>query len=157
VRHSESEADEPGYLSRAQASQEPQASNAFSASDGGDRTMGQYSLHLDATLGAHTDLFVRAYANRYEDLRFVRFSENVSQQERYSDEEQKGLIAALRVSPEVTTLHAQQADPRAAVRPGGGRALRAGRGGAHAVAEDHACLSRGACRRRIQQHAHGAR
>ena len=106
VRHYESEADEPGYLSRAQASQEPQASNAFSASDGGDRTMGQYSLHLDATLGAHTDLFVRAYANRYEDLRFVRFSENVSQQERYSDEEQKGLIAALRVSPEVTTLHA---------------------------------------------------
>jgi iron complex outermembrane recepter protein len=105
VRYYDGEADEPGYLTRRDARDDADLSYAFSASDGGKREMGQASVHLDIALADSLDLDAKAYFNRFEDRRFVKFSAAVSQQERVADEEQRGLIGALRWQPAVSSLY----------------------------------------------------
>jgi iron complex outermembrane receptor protein len=105
ARYFHNEALEAGYLSREQAISAPRSSPAYAADDRGERETAQLSAHLDARLG--DDLFwsAKAYVNRYENQRWVRFSAAGVQQERDSDESQRGLIGTLTWRPKVTWAH----------------------------------------------------
>ncbi|MBS3954567.1 MAG: TonB-dependent receptor [Methylomicrobium sp.] len=105
TRWSNAEAEEPGYLTFQESRNDPTQSRPHNSTDGGDRQMGQVSGHLDVNLT--DDLFwaLKSYANTIEDKRFVRFSANVSQQERLFDEVQYGAITSLTYAPEVAWLN----------------------------------------------------
>lgn len=105
ARYAQVEAQEPGYLTDTDAYADPRRSYALSASDGGRRQMGQYSLHLDADLTDTLALSAIGYANRLEDDRYVRFSAQVAQQRRLTREDQYGGIATLHYHPHVGFLH----------------------------------------------------
>ncbi|WP_240313496.1 TonB-dependent receptor [Sphingomonas carotinifaciens] len=95
VRHSRAEAEEPGYLTDADAYRNRRRSYAVSETDGGTRRLSQYSLHLDADLAARLSLTVAGYANSIDDNRYVRFSADVAQQQRLTDEQQYGVVTGL--------------------------------------------------------------
>lgn len=95
VRHSRADAQEPGYLTDADAYTNRRQSYAVSATDGGTRDMSQYSLHLDADLASRLSLTAIGYANSLDDNRYVRFSASVPQQQRLADEQQYGVVTAL--------------------------------------------------------------
>jgi len=95
VRHGRAEADEPGYLTDADAYTNRRRSYAVSDTDGGTRALSQYSLHLDADLFTRLSLTAVSYANGIDDSRYVRFSANVAQQQRLTDEQQYGFVAGL--------------------------------------------------------------
>lgn len=105
ARYAQVEAQEPGYLTDADAYTNPRRSYALSASDGGARQMGQYSLHLDADLTNSLALSAVGYANSLHDDRYVRYSAQVSQQRRLAREDQYGGIATLHYHPHVAFLH----------------------------------------------------
>ncbi|ATY33541.1 TonB-dependent receptor [Sphingomonas psychrotolerans] len=105
ARHYRSEAEEPGYLSEADARADPRQSYAISRSDGGERRIGQYSLHAEADLARGLDASLRGYLNTFDDRRFIRFSAGVSQQERYADEQQRGVTWHVKWRPEFVGLH----------------------------------------------------
>ncbi|MEG8031208.1 TonB-dependent receptor [Sphingomonas aurantiaca] len=106
VRHSAAHAQEPGYLTDADADTDRTRSYAVSATDGGTRRIGQYSLHLDADLADPLALSVKGYANSLHDDRYVRYSAGVPQQRRLTEEWQYGATAALHYHPRVEFLHA---------------------------------------------------
>ena len=106
VRHSVAHAEEPGYLTDADADTDRTRSYAVSATDGGTRRIGQYSLHLDSDLADPLALSVKGYANSLHDDRYVRFSATVPQQRRLTEEWQYGATAALHYHPRVEFLHA---------------------------------------------------
>lgn len=106
VRHSVAHAQEPGYLTDADADTDRTRSYAVSATDGGTRRIGQYSLHLDADLADPLALSVKGYANSLHDDRYVRYSAGVPQQRRLTEEWQYGATAALHYHPRVDFLHA---------------------------------------------------
>jgi len=89
------DAQEPGYLTDADAYTDRRISYPVSASDGGRRQLSQYSLHLDAEPAAGLAVNLKAYANGLEDDRYVRFSSGVSQQRRLARETHHGAIASL--------------------------------------------------------------
>ncbi|WP_230771810.1 TonB-dependent receptor [Sphingomonas sp. Leaf4] len=95
VRHSRATAEEPGYLTDADAYTHRRRSYAVSETDGGTRRLGQYSVHLDSDLTGDLALSVKGYANSLHDDRYVRFSANVAQQRRRTDERQYGGTVAL--------------------------------------------------------------
>lgn len=95
VRHSRAEAEEPGYLTDADAYRDRRRSYAVSETDGGTRRLSQYSLHLDADLAARLSLTAVGYANSIDDNRYVRFSADVAQQQRLTDEQQYGVVTGL--------------------------------------------------------------
>ncbi|WP_082474706.1 TonB-dependent receptor [Sphingomonas sp. Leaf343] len=95
VRHGRSAAEEPGYLTDADAYTDRRRSYAVSATDGGTRELSQYSLHLNADLASRMSLTAVGYANALDDDRYVRFSASVAQQRRLTDEQQYGLVAGL--------------------------------------------------------------
>jgi iron complex outermembrane receptor protein len=105
ARYAQVEAQEPGYLTDADAYAERRRSYAVSASDGGRRQMGQYSLHLDADLTDTLALSAKGYANALDDDRYVRFSATVAQQRRLAREDQYGGLATLHYHPKVAVLH----------------------------------------------------
>lgn len=102
VRHQDAKAQEAGYLTRLQARTDPDQSPAHNASDGGDRTLDQFSAHADIELGERLFWSSVAYMNKIDDRRFVRFSAGVSQQERYTNEEHLGAMSTLTWRPEVS-------------------------------------------------------
>ncbi|RZT53234.1 iron complex outermembrane receptor protein [Sphingomonas sp. BK036] len=106
VRHSVAHAQEPGYLTDVDADTDRTRSYALSATDGGTRRIGQYSLHLDADLADPLALSVKTYANSLHDDRYVRYSASVPQQRRLTEEWQYGATAALHYHPRVDFLHA---------------------------------------------------
>ncbi len=106
VRYSTTTAQEPGYLTDADAYTDRQRSYAVSATDGGKRRIGQYSLHLDSDLADTLALSAKGYGNSLTDDRYVRFSANVAQQRRLTDEWQYGGVVALHYHPQVDFLHA---------------------------------------------------
>lgn len=106
ARHFTHDAQEPGYLTDADAVARPRLSYAFSATDGGERTADQLALHLDGRLATALDGSVRVYRNRYVDQRWVQFSAGTSQQERDSDEVHTGMRATLSWRPPVAGMHA---------------------------------------------------
>ncbi len=95
ARHSRITADEPGYLTDADAYADRRRSYALSAYDGGTRQLSQYSLHLDTDPARRVSFTGTAYANTIDDDRLVRFSANVAQQQRRGSERQYGVIAGL--------------------------------------------------------------
>jgi iron complex outermembrane receptor protein len=105
VRHSVANAEEPGYLTEADVARDRRASYAISATDGGRRRMDMYSLHLDSELTGTLTLAAAAYQNDLHDDRYVRFSANVAQQRRQTDERHRGGTAMLRWHPQVPLLH----------------------------------------------------
>lgn len=95
ARHSRSEAEEPGYLTDADAYANRRRSYDVSATDGGTRELSQYSLHLDADLARDLSLTAVGYATTNHDDRYVRFSANVAQQQRLTDENHYGVVTGL--------------------------------------------------------------
>jgi iron complex outermembrane receptor protein len=95
ARHYLSHAQEAGYLTGALAASNPRATNAYNASDGDRRQMGQYAVFVDAGLANALDLSAKAYANILRDDRYVRFSAGGSQQRRFTSENHYGAMAAL--------------------------------------------------------------
>ncbi len=105
VRYSTATAEEPGYLTDADAYTHRTRSYAVSATDGGKRRSGQYSLHFDSDLADTLALSAKGYANSLHDDRYVRFSASVPQQRRLTEEWQYGATAALHYHPRVDFLH----------------------------------------------------
>lgn len=101
ARHYENTADEPGYLTFAQSRSNPEQSQAHNATDGGKRVLDQLSGHLDASLNERLSLAAKAYMNKIDDRRWVRFSAGASQQERFVDETHYGAMGGLTYRPSV--------------------------------------------------------
>ncbi|MGK6321987.1 TonB-dependent receptor [Sphingomonas sp. DT-51] len=95
ARHSRAAADEPGYLTDADAYTDRRRSYPVSASDGGTRELGQYAVSLDAAPTEQVALSLTGYANTIDDNRYVRFSAGVPQQQRLTEEQHYGVIGAL--------------------------------------------------------------
>ncbi|MBK7617533.1 MAG: TonB-dependent receptor [Burkholderiales bacterium] len=104
VRHHEHTADEPGYLSAADAQATPKLSYAISATDGGKRQLDQISLRAEGTAGKTLSWQTMVYQNEYSDERWVRFSASASQQERDTYETHQGLRASASWRPSVNGL-----------------------------------------------------
>ncbi len=97
--------DAPGYLTAAEARATPRLSPAFSSADGGTVDTRQLSAHVEARPTPTLAWSARAYDQRFERVRWVRFTAGGAQQERVKDERQWGAITEL----------------------GGGRSIRSGR------------------------------
>jgi iron complex outermembrane receptor protein len=95
ARYYISHAQEAGYLTNALAATDRRATNAYNASDGDRRQLGQYALTLDSSLSNTLDFSAKAYANTMRDDRYVRFSAGGSQQRRVTNEDHYGVLAAL--------------------------------------------------------------
>lgn len=106
ARYGRVAADEPGYLTEADARSHPHASYAFNHSDRATRETGQYALVADADLSARLSWSSIAYLNTFRERRWVTYSADVSQQERFSDERQVGFLSALTYRPYVPWLNA---------------------------------------------------
>ena len=105
ARHYRNKADEPGYLTAADAHRDSRGSYPLSSTDGGDRDMNSLSAHLDARLTDTLSWTAKAYGNKLEDTRYVRFSASASQQERVTEEKQFGALTSLSWRPAVAALH----------------------------------------------------
>ncbi len=105
ARHYHNNADEPGYLTRADAHDHPRQSYALSSTDGGKRDMDALSAHLDVRLTDEVSWSAKAYGNELKDKRYIRFSASASQQERVTDETQYGALTSLSWRPKVTWAH----------------------------------------------------
>ncbi|EIZ77410.1 TonB-dependent receptor [Novosphingobium sp. Rr 2-17] len=107
ARYYHGKGQEPGYLSAEDAKDSPRTSYAVSQNDGGTRTIQQYSLHADGEVAPNLTASANLYFVDYADVRFVRFSESVSQQERVTQQRQYGGLAHLNWTPDIgSTLHA---------------------------------------------------
>lgn len=91
--------DAPGYLSLSQSQTTPRFSPAFSNTDGGTIDTDHGSLHLEVRQTATLAWSLRAYTQRFDRIRYVRFTAAGAQQERIEDERQTGAIAALTWRP----------------------------------------------------------
>ena len=100
-RYYHDSANEPGYFeSYAAARAAPRRALQVAQHDNGELMTAQTALYLDGRWGQGWNWKVRAYVNRYTNQRRVRFSEDVSQQERDNDETQKGFLARLAWRPD---------------------------------------------------------
>jgi iron complex outermembrane receptor protein len=104
LRAHRAEAQEPGYLTQAEAAANPRQSAATSAFDGGERRLGQASFSVEGGRRSTLSWRVLVYLNRFDDQRWVRFSAGVQQQERDSDETHRGFRAIVSWRPQVPGL-----------------------------------------------------
>ncbi len=98
ARASQQEADEPGYLRQAVAEVDPRSSGSHAATDQGRRKLLQVSAHYDQQLNNALFWSSKAYVNRIDDQRWVRFSDDTAinrQQERLTDETHLGVMSNL--------------------------------------------------------------
>ncbi|MCC6246076.1 MAG: TonB-dependent receptor [Gemmatimonadaceae bacterium] len=93
------DADAPGYLSLADSRANRQSSPAYSATDGGTVESDHGSLHVDVKQTATLNWSLKAYSQRFDRVRYVRFSAAGAQQERIEDERQTGGIATVTWRP----------------------------------------------------------
>jgi iron complex outermembrane receptor protein len=98
------EADEPGYLTKAQAHQNDEQSMPHNAYDGDERDMDQISGHFDWALTDQLSFSAKTYLNKIDDRRWVKFSATQGQQERYVNERHTGYLTSLTWRPEVSML-----------------------------------------------------
>jgi iron complex outermembrane recepter protein len=96
----------PGYLTRAESRATPRLSPVFSASDGGTVASDHGSLHVDVQQTTTLAWSLRAYLQRFDRIRYVRFTAAGAQQERLEDENQRGALATVTWRP--ATLAAQK-------------------------------------------------
>ena len=101
ARHAEGKAQEPGYLTAADARDQPTTSYQYAQSDGGKRQLNQLSLHLDSELGAQWSLSAKAYLNTIDDQRWLRYASAASQQERVIGETHYGVLATVAYRPQL--------------------------------------------------------
>ena len=95
TRYYHDSAQEPGYFTAyAAAKAAPREAVDYARQDQGERMIAQTALHLDGQLAAAWSWSAKAYVNRYRNTRYVRFSAAGSQQERDSDETQRGVLAS---------------------------------------------------------------
>ena len=93
ARTSGYEGDSPGYLDRETARTDPRSSATFANQDGGEKSVDHLSLHFDKEwLGGDLVFSAKAYLQRFERERWVRFSEAGSLQNRYDDQDMSGFI-----------------------------------------------------------------
>lgn len=104
ARYYHGSGQEPGYLDAQDVVAAPRTSYAVSQSDGGERTIQQYSLQTDGDVSAGLTASAKLYFVDYDDTRFVRFSESVSQQERATQQRQYGGLAHARWSPDTGSM-----------------------------------------------------
>jgi iron complex outermembrane receptor protein len=104
ARHHGSDALEAGYLSAAQAASDPDQSPAHVQNDGGERRIDQLSVHASGAMADSFSWQAKAYVNQFFDQRWVRFSAAESQQERLTDETQRGLRLTASWRPSVSGL-----------------------------------------------------
>ncbi|WP_334163914.1 TonB-dependent receptor [Phenylobacterium sp.] len=105
ARYYRAEADEPGYLTRADARTTPRRSYASSATDGGERTLSQAAITYAGAPFEDVAAEAAVYANTFDDTRFVRFSAAVAQQERVAREDQWGARGSVRWKAPAGRLH----------------------------------------------------
>lgn len=101
IRHAQSDAQESGYLTAADAYSQPTSSYAYAQSDGGNRQMDQVSLHFDGDIDDKLSLGAKVYLNRVRDQRWLRYSETTSQQERIIDETHYGVLTTATYRPDL--------------------------------------------------------
>ena len=95
ARYAGYEGDSPGYLTKAQASANPEQSTDFANQDGGDKETRHLSTHWSQMISDDLQWQFKAYAQTFERERWVRFSEAGSLQDRFDDQTQWGLISTL--------------------------------------------------------------
>ncbi|WNH54240.1 TonB-dependent receptor [Stenotrophomonas oahuensis] len=93
------EADEPGFITADELHDDRRGSALRNANDRDDRDMRQIAAHVDLKLAGNVFFGTMLYYNRYEDDRYVTFSDlptgNLPRQRRYWDEKQVGLLSTL--------------------------------------------------------------
>ncbi|AEG00890.1 TonB-dependent receptor domain-containing protein [Methylomonas methanica] len=104
ARWSEAGAQEPGYMTYQEQLRNQTQSFARNATDGGKRTLGQVSTHLDVNLSPTLFWSSKVYGNLFEDQRYVTYGPDVAQQERNRDEIQYGAMTSLTYHPVVSWL-----------------------------------------------------
>ncbi|MFC6805438.1 TonB-dependent receptor [Methylophaga thalassica] len=105
ARHGKAEADEAGYLTRAEAHDDPEQSRPHNAADGGDRMMNQFSAHLDIDITDNLFWSSKAYLNELDEDRYVTFAAGGNHNERLTEEEHKGALSTLTWRPDVSWAH----------------------------------------------------
>lgn len=104
ARYYHGKGQEPGFLTAEDAAENPRQSYPVSATDGGNRKIQHYSLHFDADVTSQLSARAKLFMIDFDDTRFVRFSESISQQERITKQRQYGGLAALNWKPDVGDL-----------------------------------------------------
>lgn len=104
VRWSDANAQEAGYLTYQEQLSSLTQSMARNATDGGKRTLGQVSTHLDVNISKTLFLSSKAYGNLFQDQRFVTYGSDSVQQERDRNEVQHGAITSLTYHPVISWL-----------------------------------------------------
>lgn len=104
LRLHQARAQEPGYLTQAEADADPRQMSAVSATDGGERFVGQASVGVEGGQRSRLSWRLLAYVNRFDDQRWVRFSASAAQQERDTDETHRGARAIVSWRPVVAAL-----------------------------------------------------
>ncbi|KGF83265.1 TonB-dependent receptor [Massilia sp. JS1662] len=99
VRHHEVRADEPGFLTAAQARADWEQSMPHNATDRGTRRMDQVALQAETALGNQMFWTAQVYHNALDDHRYVTFSAEVRQQERTIEESHTGASTTLTWRP----------------------------------------------------------
>ncbi|QKZ05735.1 TonB-dependent receptor [Pseudomonas eucalypticola] len=106
LRHYEGQADEPGYLTGANAHSHPTMTNSYNDTDQGTRRMNSASVHFDTDLADDLSLAAKTYLNTFDDRRWTRYWSASTQQERDAYETQYGAMSTLTWRPQVDWLHA---------------------------------------------------
>jgi iron complex outermembrane receptor protein len=104
VRHHEARADEPGFLTYAQAHADWEQSMPHNATDQGTRRMNQAALQAETDLGSQVFWAAQVYHNALDDHRYVTFSAAVRQQERTIVENHTGASSTLTWRPAATSI-----------------------------------------------------
>lgn len=89
------EGDAPGYLTKAESQLRPRSSAGYANQDGGEKSTRHVSLHFDHRFGDSVALSAKAYLQTFERERWVRFSQTAALQNRFDDQDQRGIIGTL--------------------------------------------------------------
>ncbi len=104
ARHYRHDAQEAGYLTIPQARDDEEQSRPHNATDAGERLMNQVSASLDWYLTDQLSMTTKAYYNKFDDTRWVRFAITNGQQERFTNESHHGVLATMTWRPAVSLL-----------------------------------------------------
>lgn len=89
------DANAPGYLTKAQAKEDPRQAAAFALSDGGEQNNQHGSVHINYAFSDRLTWSFKAYFQHLERTRWCRWSLSGSQQERVNDDDQYGAISTI--------------------------------------------------------------
>jgi len=104
ARWSEAGAQEPGYMTYQEQLLNQTQTFTRNATDGGKRTVGQVSTHLDVNLSPTLFWSSKVYGTLFDDQRYVTYGPGAAQQERDRDEIQYGAMTSLTYHPVVSWL-----------------------------------------------------